>query len=206
MSKPGRRKKDATSNFMIDPKTRKASLVRLKKEAKDESRTMTRMFNSLFRAGRPEGCFCGECQLPMVEIPRSEFHSFDHSSGESESMRLSGMSQHFLSGFAEIPVETQFSSSPEPQAGPSSEPQTGVSWEPQAGPSSEPQTGVSWEPQAGPSSEPQTGVSWEPQAGPSSEPQTGVSWEPQAGPSSEPQTGKYQLMNIYISLPLCLLL
>ncbi|XP_043479665.1 uncharacterized protein LOC122509567 [Leptopilina heterotoma] len=174
MSKPGRRKKDATSNFMIDPKTRKASLVRLKKEAKDESRTMTRMFNSLFRAGRPEGCFCGECQLPMVEIPRSEFHSFDHSSGESESMRLSGMSQHFLSGFAEIPVETQFSSSPEPQAGPSSEPQTGVSWEPQAGPSSEPQTGVSW--------------------------------EPQAGPSSEPQTGKYQLMNIYISLPLCLLL
>lgn len=130
MSRPGRRKKSVVPNFIIDLKTRKAALRRLRAEAIADSREMTSMFNLLFRSGRPEGYFCGKCQISMVEIPQSEFTDFAKNFEDTQNVALSD-GPHCMSGFVEMPVETVFGVSPEPQPGPSWEPQPGPSWEPQ---------------------------------------------------------------------------
>ncbi|XP_051156197.1 uncharacterized protein LOC127278506 [Leptopilina boulardi] len=71
MARPGRPKKGVIRDTTIDKKVRLRQLRGLKEEIKENSGTMTSMFNSLFRPARPIGCFCGECEIPLPPAKRA---------------------------------------------------------------------------------------------------------------------------------------
>ncbi|XP_051173436.1 uncharacterized protein LOC127289511 [Leptopilina boulardi] len=117
-SRPGRPRKGVIKDITISPKVRQRHIQGLKRELKENSGQMTAMLNSLFRPGRPVGCFCGECQVSPINKPRVS-------------------SENLSSEIIEIPVQTQSRVWPrtmvwinegspsglvEPQPGPSSRP------------------------------------------------------------------------------------
>ncbi|XP_051156738.1 uncharacterized protein LOC127278861 [Leptopilina boulardi] len=158
MSRPGRPRKGVVKDGVLK-KERLRQLKGLKEELRENAGTMTSMFNSLFRSGRPIGCFCGECLIPL---PSSREAQAILEANREARPKIRPRTMVWLTEGA----ENALSSRP----GPSWEPQPGPSWEEQPGPSWEEQPIMVVEEQPVPNvAEPQV---------PGCDPSTGPFWRP----------------------------
>ncbi|XP_051157962.1 uncharacterized protein LOC127279574 [Leptopilina boulardi] len=153
MTRRGRPRKGIVKD-PINNKIRVKQIRGLKREVKESSGQMTSMFNSLFRPGRPVGCFCGDCQTPLPK--RARFSSEDVQLERSdlvmsEKPRVWPRAMVWLAeGHDQIGLP-QLGSPCGTQPGPSFSPQPGPSWRSDPLPPQEPSPTPFWRPFADPS-------------------------------------------------------